>query len=285
MTSPRVTVVVLCKDQSQYLPFALRSLQLQTEQRFEVIVVTGDDESQSIAEPVTHALFGTRVPWQVIHLPPHGRGDALNRALARATAPYFARLDADDMYAPNYLERILANAPDDPERIIVRPSMLIVGPGETRELRMLDYAPSTLRDMNIIPTSSLCSLDLWKLTRFPVALSAYEDWAFWLRCAPLEPSVLTANDAVLRYRIHAGQASETDTPFHALHVSAMRLAAPYLLTPNMRSLCCERLRLFATPGPGETPAAERTRDRMRERVAQHPDDALARELASLGFGP
>ncbi|MEZ5394960.1 MAG: glycosyltransferase [Bryobacterales bacterium] len=109
MTAPRVSVLVPVRNEERHLEEALASLFTQSEQRFEIVAVddgSSDGTPQILAD---HAARDSRL--QVLRQPPRGIVAALNAGLARARAPYLARMDADDIAAPERLG-LLADALD-----------------------------------------------------------------------------------------------------------------------------------------------------------------------------
>ncbi len=108
----RITILLPCRDADRHLEAAITSIREQTYADFEVVAV--DDGS-------TDATFGMLYTWaqrdaRVRVLRTHGRGlvAALATGLAGARGEIIARMDADDIAAPDRLEKQLALLDADP---------------------------------------------------------------------------------------------------------------------------------------------------------------------------
>lgn len=109
---PQVSVVLPAYNAERYLPDALESVLAQTFGGYECVVVDDGsaDGTGEIAD--TYAARDRRV--RVVHAPHEGLVAALNRGVDAASAPWIARMDADDLMGPRRLERQLAFAVENP---------------------------------------------------------------------------------------------------------------------------------------------------------------------------
>jgi hypothetical protein len=105
---PRVSVVMPAYNHAHYVAAALDSVLAQSHANLEIIVV--DDGSKDSTGAVlddyaarcrTHALT-------VVHQANAGAHEAINHGLALARGEVVALMNSDDLYAPNRLERMLA---------------------------------------------------------------------------------------------------------------------------------------------------------------------------------
>jgi len=110
-TAPRVSVLVPCYNLGAFLDEAVDSVQAQTCQDFEILIV--DDGS---TDPATVRLLDgyDRPRTTVYRTPNQGLAAARNFLIARARGKYLCALDADDKLHPQYLERTLATLEHDP---------------------------------------------------------------------------------------------------------------------------------------------------------------------------
>lgn len=102
MSSPRVSVLLPCRDAAAFLDECLDSLQAQTLDRFEVLAV--DDGSSDGTASLLAARVRADDRIRVLEAGGEGPAAACNRAAAEARAPVLARMDADDVARPERLE-------------------------------------------------------------------------------------------------------------------------------------------------------------------------------------
>ncbi len=110
MSDPRVSVVIASYNCGAYLPAAVASLLAQTWPPAEVIVV---DDGSTDDTPAVAARLGDTLTY--IRQANAGVSAARNRGLDAATGEFIAVLDADDLCAPDRLEKqvnALLAAPD-----------------------------------------------------------------------------------------------------------------------------------------------------------------------------
>lgn len=83
------------RNAADTLPACLRSLQRQSESRWQCIIV--DDGSQDASADCARRFAARDPRFVLIETPPHGLVQALNTGLAHCHHPYIARMDADDL--------------------------------------------------------------------------------------------------------------------------------------------------------------------------------------------
>lgn len=101
---PKVSVLIPAYNRELYLPDAIRSVQEQTYQDWELIIINdaSTDNTGTIAD--TFAVEDSRI--RVIHHEENKlRSGALNSGIDAATGEYICFLDSDDIYLPDKLER------------------------------------------------------------------------------------------------------------------------------------------------------------------------------------
>ncbi len=115
---PRVSFLLPFRDEAPTLAESLRSLQAQTVPDWEAVLV--DDGSTDGSGALAEALASADPRLRVLHLPGgDGLPAALNAGLARCRAPLVARMDADDVAAPERLALQLAMLEAQPELAVV----------------------------------------------------------------------------------------------------------------------------------------------------------------------
>jgi glycosyltransferase involved in cell wall biosynthesis len=105
---PRVSIVIPAFNEAALLPAALDSVQRQSLEEFECIVI---DDGSTDATPDILADYARRDRrFRIVTRANGGISRALNAGLGAAQAPWIARLDADDIMLPNRLHSQLAFA-------------------------------------------------------------------------------------------------------------------------------------------------------------------------------
>ncbi len=108
VSPPSVSVIVPIYKVERYLAQCVDSILAQTLQEIEVILV--DDGSPDSCPGMCDAYAARDSRVRVIHQENRGAGPARNAGLAAACGEYAIFLDADDIYLPQMLERMVARA-------------------------------------------------------------------------------------------------------------------------------------------------------------------------------
>ena len=106
MSEPLVSVLLPVRDPGPYLKDCIASLGRQTLEEYEVIAVDDGSTDGSAKALDDWALQDERV--KVVHRPEAGLVETLNAGLELCTAPFVARMDADDVSHPKRFELQLA---------------------------------------------------------------------------------------------------------------------------------------------------------------------------------
>jgi glycosyltransferase involved in cell wall biosynthesis len=101
VTKPSVSVVISNYNYAEFLPQAIESVQAQTHAPVEIIVV--DDGSTDDSRVVLE-----RYPVHVIHQKNQGQASALDAGVSAASGEIICLLDADDVWLPHKIERVVA---------------------------------------------------------------------------------------------------------------------------------------------------------------------------------
>lgn len=104
MNDALISIIMPMRNAERYVEEAIRSLLAQRDVSIEIVVI--DDGSTDRSAEVVRAIRDDRI--RMIPGPQRGIAAALNAGLAAARGAFFARCDADDLYAPDRLARQLA---------------------------------------------------------------------------------------------------------------------------------------------------------------------------------
>lgn len=122
--APALTIILPVYNQERYVREAVESILTQTFRDFELIVV--DDGSTDATPQVLQEFDDPRV--RVIGGGHRGFVTALRTGIEQARAPWLARMDSDDISAPNRLERQMKFLSEHPECVFVGSIFGIVTP-------------------------------------------------------------------------------------------------------------------------------------------------------------
>ena len=228
LPTPRVSILLCFLNGAEFLAEALASIQAQTWTDWELLLVDdgSTDDSVAIAQRAT-AAFASRV--QLLAHPGHancGLSASRNLALRHARGEYVALLDADDVWRPEALTRMVA-------LLAATPTVAFVGGNALRWYSWThnpidadqDYAPSIARfglvSPALLPPPQLLQLLLQDPSASPPTCSVllrrawltavdgfvdsfrtlYEDQALYAKLA-LQAPVLLTDEVWANYRRH-----------------------------------------------------------------------------------
>jgi len=197
---PVVCIAVSCKGQAKYLAAAVRSLIAQTMTSWQAVLSCGDDESEAKARSLAD------LDPRVVVLPERtvlGLADARNKALAFGKpTPYCMSLDADDVLAPTYLEKMVAIARP---KTIAACNLQEFG-NRNRAMDLLVPAAefrTRIPHANMIPYASVFPRALWEAVGgYDPTMFCIEDWDFWIALSRVGASLAHLPERLFLYRIH-----------------------------------------------------------------------------------
>jgi len=201
-------VVIPTRDRRPLLARALRSVLAQ--QRVDVEVVVVDDGSGDDTGAYLTALADPRLV-VISHGEGQGVAAARNAGVARATGPWVAFVDDDDVWAPTKLFSQLSALSAAPsaawactDAVLVNADLEVMGPqhGPSEP----DVADALLA-RNVVPGGASGVVVATSLVRevggFDPGLATLADWDLWIRLALASPLVCVPMPLVA-YRVHAG---------------------------------------------------------------------------------
>jgi glycosyltransferase involved in cell wall biosynthesis len=157
--SPLVSVLVTNYNYARFLGFALDSVLNQTYQNFEIVVCDdgSTDESKQVLTNYSHADPRIKVTYRKNG----GQPAATNDAFMHSQGEIICLLDADDLFEPTKLEKVIEKFRSDPSLGVVGNSVKVINT-EGHLIRTINYkeegylGPSIyrLRKKNITPPCS-----------------------------------------------------------------------------------------------------------------------------------
>lgn len=229
-----VTVVIPHFNLGEHLPATLASVAAQTVQGFRTLIVDdGSTDASSIALIDSLEREGT----PVLRKPNGGLGSARNAGLRAATTPWVLVLDADDLLAPDFLEKTLAAAARAPQAAAVGTFMRCFTTDPSSPTG--GWMPVGLDRDLLANANHACPASC--LLRRHAALEAggydehlvsFEDWDLWCALAERGHETVIVPEFLLHYR------QRPDSMYHALAIRHEALLRAELLARHPR-LCAD----------------------------------------------
>jgi glycosyltransferase involved in cell wall biosynthesis len=211
--TPAVTVVIAAYNATRYISQALDSVLAQTFSDYEVIVVNDGSSDREELERIleSHAL-------SIIYLtqPNKGVSAARNAAIRIASGRFYAQLDADDQWMPEYLEVQLGILADNPDVALVYPNAMIITDGSDTQLEFMTISPSEgevsfeslVQQKCTVMTCVTARMDAIRdAGMFDEGLRSCEDFDLWLRIVKRGGRIIYHRRVLVLYRRHPGSLS------------------------------------------------------------------------------
>jgi glycosyltransferase involved in cell wall biosynthesis len=178
LRDPKISVVIPCYNQAQYLKRSVESVVRQTFKDYEIIIV--DDGSQDNCIEVAKELQSTYPEVRIFLVRQKNKGlsAARNIGIERARGKWILPLDADDFIKPKMLELCYNKGMEGCDIVYTDVFLMQQGIYHT-----MIYSPELILKRNCFVCSSLFKKSLWNEAKYNEEMKeGYEDWDFWLSC-------------------------------------------------------------------------------------------------------
>ena len=214
---PKVSVIIPCFNQGQFLREAVDSVVAQTFDDLEIIIVNdGSDDEQTLS--VFDDLKVDRA--RIIYTENQGLPNALNNGIEVSKGSYILPLDADDRLDGSYIAKAVAVLESDEEAGIVYCQAELFGE-ENGRWELPEYRFPDILLGNVIFNSSLFRRSDWETVNgYNANMSrGLQDYDFWLSLIELGRTVVCIPEVLFFYRKHPGSKSRSLGPgeFAALY--------------------------------------------------------------------
>lgn len=199
--NPLVSVVIPCYNDKNYIQETIQSIERQTFQNFEVIII--DDGSDDATKQVLQGLINDRT--KVISQKNSGPSSARNRGFNVADGNYILTIDADDIVEEIFLEKAVAilnenagvGAVSSHCRVFIK-NHEIISEHKPRGGILKDF----LFDNNSV-SFALIRKEAWRdVGGYDEAmLTGFEDWDFWISTTKKGWEVYMIPELLFNYRI------------------------------------------------------------------------------------
>lgn len=246
--TPAVTVVIPVYNSAHYIAQALDSLKAQTFGNYEVIVVNDGSGDRDELERILKSH-----PLPVIYISQENKGvsAARNAAIKIAKGEFYAQLDADDQWTPDYLDVQLGFLADNPDVAVVYPNATVIHDESQLTLEFMKISPSEgdvnfaslVRQKCVVMTCVTARMSAIRAAgMFDESLRSCEDFDLWLRIVRNGGRIAYHRRPLVLYRRHEGSLS-SDRVWMTRHLLAVfeKCAATLELTPAERAILDEQI--------------------------------------------
>lgn len=238
-----VSIVVPTYKMGRYIAHALDSVGSQTYHRWELLIVDDCGPDDGTAEIVS--AFSQKHPANRIEFIRHavntGVSGARNTAISASTGELVAFLDPDDLWLPEYLERVTSAFEKNPEISVCStpveairdtPDGVVTDPIRFQPWQINQF-PSSLAAGNFMQPSStvIRRTTVTNIGGFDTSpeIQHIEDYDLWIRLAGSGVKFLFINENLTRYRKHEAAATSNTRRMNELHENLARKHAPFLI--------------------------------------------------------
>jgi glycosyltransferase involved in cell wall biosynthesis len=213
MTTPRITVLLSVHNGGRWLRAAIESVLAQTWRNFEFLIL--DDASTDDSAAQIESFRDPRI--QLIRLPENiGLTRSLNVGLREARGEFTARQDADDLSAPERLEKQVAFLDaHSGVPLVGAQARLIDEHGRSRGVRDLPLEPVAVRWLSLLDNPIIHTAVMFRTSVIRDELAGYDesfpccqDYDLWARVLMRHPAVNLA-PRLVAVREHGGSISAT----------------------------------------------------------------------------
>lgn len=216
--TPAVTVVIAAYNSAQYISQALDSVKAQTFTDYEVIVVNDGSDDREELERILESH-----PLSIIYLSQENSGvsAARNAAIKIARGEFYAQLDADDQWTPDYLEFQLKVLADNPDVALVYPNATISNDANNGGVEFMKVTPSegevnfvslVRQECTVMTCVTARMSAIKKAGMFDESLRRCEDFDLWVRIVKNVGRITYHRRVLALYRRHAGSLSSDRVP-------------------------------------------------------------------------
>jgi glycosyltransferase involved in cell wall biosynthesis len=214
--TPKISIIVPCYNQAQYLDECLQSVLEQTYQNWECIIV--NDGSTDETEKIAQKFESIDVRFRYFFQENKGVSSARNLAIFEAVSPLILPLDGDDFLSLEYVEKAINCFEQNPNLTLVYPNVNRFG----EKNGLWNLKPFSLQNLaidNMIVVSSVFKKQDWeRVGGFDQKmLYGIEDWEFWIAILKNDGLVKKMDHVGLHYRI-AQKSRQTDLNQQKLNV-------------------------------------------------------------------
>lgn len=200
MNHRKVSIIVPCYNQAQYLNEALQSVQEQTYANWECIIV--NDGSLDKTEEIAQEWVAKDTRFSYLKKENGGLCNARNFGISSSKGEFILPLDADDKIADNYVGLAIQSFEEDPSLKVVYCRAEKFGDA-TGIWQLQPFSLLNLCSNNMIFCSAMYKKQDWELAGgYDEKMSfGWEDWEFWISILKNGGNVKCLDEVGFYYRV------------------------------------------------------------------------------------
>ena len=204
---PLVSVVIPCFNYGRFLPEALNSIQRQTLQDYEIILIEGGSTDETTAD-IVRAAEAPRLR-KIFQPRPTRVGVNRLAGIESSRGKYVVFLDADDLLEPTYLEKAVM-ALELTGVDLAYPSVQMFDRKDTVWETADEFTLENIAKVNNIATVAAFRVETWRTLKlgYGIHVNFVEDWDFWLRFAERGARGWKIHQPLMRYRVHGNSLTD-----------------------------------------------------------------------------
>ncbi|MBI9042252.1 glycosyltransferase family A protein [Lutibacter sp.] len=200
MNNPKISIIIPCYNQAQYLEEALQSVLNQTYTHWECIIV--NDGSPDNTEQIVLEWTQKDRRFKYLYKENGGLSSARNAGIEKAQGEFILPLDADDKIGADYITLGMAAFSENSELKVVYCKAEKFGT-ESGMWNLKPFSFENLAQENMIFCTALFKKEDWKrVNGYDLNMKfGFEDWEFWISVLKDGGTVKCLNKVCFYYRI------------------------------------------------------------------------------------
>lgn len=204
-----LSTICPCYNLAHYLEAAIKSVQAQTFQDWELIIIDDGSEDHTFEIAQNYAKTDARI--KLIHQENKGLSAARNAGIRQATGEFLHFLDADDLIFPKAYQVIYQKSQEEPNTVLWISSYSYF---DQDDFHTHTFSEKHLHAIDFIQTNQAPPVAhflkremIQQIGGFDEKLKSCEDWDLWLRVAKSDAQIKAIPNLLARYRYVSGSMS------------------------------------------------------------------------------
>lgn len=208
MPTPKVSIIVPCYNQEEYLEEALRSVLLQTFSNWECIII--DDGSTDNSKRIANNFLHIDKRFKYYYQQNSGVIAARNFGISLSIGEFILPFDGDDMLHPEFIQKCLNLIESDRTIRVVYSNVEYIGDFSGQlVLKSFKYEDLLIRNL-IVSTALHYKADAKRIGGYDENMKdGLEDWEYWISLLSDGGRAIKIDETLFYYRRRRGTRSDS----------------------------------------------------------------------------